>query len=226
MKLRVAALAGLLALFVCASAQAAPVTVDLRIEGEDETIFEGRVGTDGHSIEQDGSGPHPCDGTNGGLNPTPGPTMTSALDDAVAWDGRWAESLQDFTINRIGTDEADLEENQFWGYALNWRFSELGGCQQQVRAGDDILFAYDYFSKELLLRLRGPRRVREGRVFRMRVTDGPTGDPVRGARVLNRRTNARGYVRLRVVGPGVLLVKAEHPNGVRSNGIPLRVVRR
>jgi hypothetical protein len=225
MKLRVAALVGLLAATACAPASAAPVTVDVRVEGEDETVFEGRVLTDGHSIEQDGSGPHPCDGTNSGVNPTPGPTMTSALDDAVAWDGRWTDSLQDFAINRIGPDRNDAGANQFWGYALNWKASELGGCQQQVKAGDDVLFAYDFFSKKLLLRLSGPRRVEQRERFRVRVIDGSTGDPVRGAFVAGRRTNRRGFARVSLVGTGLIVLKAAHSNGVRSNALPVRVTR-
>jgi hypothetical protein len=223
MKLRVAALAGLLAATACAPASAAPVTVDLRVEGLRETIFEGRVQTDGHSIEQDAAGPRPCDGTNGGVNSTPGPTMTSALDDAVAWDGTWTESLQDFQIDRIGPDRAD--SSRFWGYALNFRASELGGCQQQVKAGDDILFAYDFFSKTLLLRLSGPRRAEAGERVRVRVVDGATGNAVRGARVGGRTTDARGYARVRARRSGVLSLKAEHPNGVRSNALSVRVSR-
>ena len=226
MKLRIAALVGLVLATATAQAYAAPVTVGIRIEGEEETIFEGTVRTDGHSIEQDASGPHPCDGTNAGTNPTPGPTLTSALDDTMAWDGRWSEGLQDFTINRIGTDATDLDANQFWGYALNWKSAELGGCQQQVRSGDEILFAYDFFSKTHLLRLTGPRRVTSGEPFSVRVTDGQTGDPVRGAFIFDKRTNKRGRVRVTLVNRGVLLAKAEKPDSVRSNTLPIRVTRR
>jgi hypothetical protein len=223
MKLCVAALVGLLAATACAPASAAPVTVDLRVEGQDETLFEGPVRTDGHSIEQDGSGPHPCDGTNGGANPTPGPTMTSALDDAIAWDGTWTESLSDFLITRVGPDRAD--SNRFWGIALNFRPAERGGCQQQLQAGDDVLFAYDFFSKQLLLRLSGPRRAEAGERVRVRVVDGASGNPVRGATVGGRTTNARGFARVRARRPGRLLLKAEHPNGVRSNALSVRVRR-
>ncbi len=62
----------LAALAAATSAAAAPVTVNLRIEGSSSTIFEGPVTTDAKTI-----GGHPCDGTNGGANATPGPTMTS-----------------------------------------------------------------------------------------------------------------------------------------------------
>ena len=225
MKHRTCALALALAALACAPAAAAPVTVDLRVEGKTDTIFEGRVKTDGHTIEQDRSGPHPCDGTNGGTNPSPGPTLTSALDDAIAWDGSWSDSLSDFSINRIGPDAVNPEANAFWGYALNYRAAEVGGCQQQVKSGDDVLFAYDFFSAQRLLRLSGPRRVRDGQLFRVRVTDGVTGAPVRGATVLRKRTDSRGYVRRRLTGTGRFLAKAEQRGAIRSNALIITVVR-
>ena len=52
----------LVALLACATARAAPVTVNLRVEGATSTIFEGPVTTDGKVINK-GDGPHPCDGT-------------------------------------------------------------------------------------------------------------------------------------------------------------------
>ena len=119
-----------------------------------------RSRTDGHTIEQDKNGPQPCDGTNGGANPTPGPTVTSALDDAVAWDGTCNPSFSDFLVNRIGSDTAT--DTQFWGTALNGTPTELGGCQVQVKTGDDVLWAYDMFSAKQFLELSGPRTARAG----------------------------------------------------------------
>lgn len=221
---------GLAALFLalaCAPALAAPVTVNLRVEGEDRTVFEGRVRTDGHMIEQDSAGPKPCDGTNGGAQPTPGPTMTSALDDAIAWDGTWTESLQDFQIDRIGPDRADVSANKFWGYAINFRASDVGGCQQPVRSGDHVLFAYDFFSLQEILRLSGPKRVVAGRTFRVRVVDGRDGDPVRNARVGGVRTDSSGRATLRASSrPGKTReLKAERSGAVRSNELRVRSVR-
>ena len=52
-----AALTAVVLAFGAGSASAAPVVVDLRVEGAEETIFEGTVRTDGHAIEQDRKGP-------------------------------------------------------------------------------------------------------------------------------------------------------------------------
>ena len=86
------------ALVAAAPALAGPVTVNLRIEGSSSTIFEGPVTTNAKTLTKDASGPHACDGTNGGANPTPGPTMTTALDDGsiaggFTWAGTWFDSF-------------------------------------------------------------------------------------------------------------------------------------
>ena len=63
-------------------AQNEPTLVNLRIEGPFKTIFEGNILTRGHSVTTISGGTHHCDGTNNNANPLPGPTCTSALDDA------------------------------------------------------------------------------------------------------------------------------------------------
>ena len=223
MKSRTGTLAVLALALAAPSAAAAPATVDLRVEGEEQTIFEGTVRTDGHAIEQDKSGPQPCDGTNGGANPTPGPTVTSALDDAVAWDGTWNASFSDFLIDRIGSDKAT--DTQFWGTALNGTPTELGGCQVQVKTGDEVLFAYDMFAAKQFLELSGPRTARLNRPFRVKVTDAKNGDkPVKGANVGGvAKTNAKGVATIVATERGPLLAKAERRGAVRSNALVVRV---
>jgi hypothetical protein len=222
MKSRITAATAVVFALAAGSAQAAPVVVDLRVEGAEETIFEGTVRTDGHAIEQDASGAQPCDGTNGGANPTPGPTVTSALDDAVAWNGNWNPSFSDFLVSRIGPDKAT--DTQFWGTALNGTPTELGGCQVQVKQGDDVLWAFDLFSKRQFLELSGPRTARVGRTFRVRVTDAKNGDrPVKGATVGGAKTDARGYARLEAEERGTAVLKAERRSALRSNAVLVRV---
>ena len=222
MKSVIGALTALVLALAVSSANAAPVTVDLRIEGSQSTIFEGTVRTDGHAIEQDRSGPQPCDGTNGGANPTPGPTVTSALDDAVAWDGTWNPGFSDFLVNRIGPDAAS--DTQFWGTAVNFTDLQVGGCQARVRSGDEVLWAYDLFSKKQYLKLTGPRVVRRGNRFRVRVVDAKANDkPVRGAVVRGVRTNAKGLVTFRATKRGQVRLKATRTGALRSNALFLRV---
>ena len=82
-----AGLAGLvLALLLTAPAVAAPVTVDLRIEGANATLFEGKVTTDVRGFRFSGDPvEHVCDGTaaNSGPSQTPVPTRGAALAEAA-----------------------------------------------------------------------------------------------------------------------------------------------
>lgn len=228
MKTRIGTLAVLTAALAWAPAYAAPVKVKLRVEGAAKTIFEGRVTTDVHPVTADESGPHKCDGTNGGASETPGPTATGALDDGsqaagFSWRGSWSDSFEDFVVERIGPDRST--SSQFWGVAVNREPLEVGGCQYKVASGDEVLWAYDMFSKQYILGLSGPRSVRAGSRFRVTVVDGPTGDRVAGARVGGRTTNSRGVAVLRLRRPGVRRLKADHADAVRSNALRVRVVR-
>ncbi len=229
MKTRIGTLAVLTALLACAPAYAAPVKVKLRVEGATKTLFEGRVVTDAHPVTGDGSGPHKCDGTNGGAHPTPGPTATGALDDGsdsfnFSWSGSWSDSFEDFVVNQIGPDTATA--TRFWGLVLNGKDTELGGCQTPVAAGDEVLYAYDAFGKEHILLLSGPAATRVGKRVSLKVVDGRTGDAVEGATVGRKQTNAKGVVRMRFRARGIRRLKARHPDAVRSNQVRIKVQRR
>src|SRR4051812_34850805 len=168
-----------------AAAQAAPTKVKVRVEGATKTLFEGAVTTDAHPVDGgDGSGPHVCDGTNGGAATTPGPTATGALDDAaklanLSWSGSYDSSFSDFVVGKIGPDTAS--STRFWGVAVQSKSLEVGGCQYKVSPGEEVLWAYDLFSKKHILRLNGPKRVRAGKAFTVKVVDGQDNKPVAGA---------------------------------------------
>jgi hypothetical protein len=222
MKSRIGALTALVFTLASANAMAAPADVTVRVEGAETTIFEGTVRTDGHQIEQDKNGPQPCDGTNGGANPAAGPTVTSALDDAVAWDGTWNSSFSDFLINRIGSDKAT--DSKFWGTALNGTPTEAGGCQVQVKNGDEVLWAFDMFSAKQFLKLTGPKTAKVGKAFKVKVVDVKNGNkPVKGANIAGIKTNAKGVATLVGNEKGLLLAKAERRGAVRSNALVVRV---
>ena len=209
---------------------AAPTTVQLRVEGESSTIYEGPVTTDGRAIQKDPSGPHPCDGTNAGKNPSPGPTITSALEDAsvtndFSWGGTWNQSFQDFFIDRIGPDANKADFSKSWSYSLNGKAVEVGGCQQRVQAGDRVLFAYGAFGSPLL-ELSGPSRVAAGQPFTLLVRqydEKGAATPASGARVAGRATGADGRVGLRFASAGTRRLKAGRAGSVRSNALDICV---
>ncbi len=102
-------------------AAAAPVSVNVRVEGANRTIFDGPVTTDGHAVTTPSSGgAQTCDGTNAGAHPSPGPVATAALDDAArlnsfTWDGTYNVQFSDFFLARIGDETAD-PNSEFWSF--------------------------------------------------------------------------------------------------------------
>ena len=209
-----------------ATAAAATTTVTVRIEGPSKTIFEGPVTpafqtVDGH----DGKGPQKCDGTNGGANPTPGPTATGVMDTAVrgsgrSWQGDFSSSFQDFVVNRIGPTAAT--STQFWGVAVDGKSLEVGGCQAIVKPGQEVLWAFDSFGKKLL-HASGPHTVHVGKAVSVKVIDTDKGKPVGGAKIGGATTNANGIAKLRFTHKGTRRLKATAPKSIRSNALVVKV---
>lgn len=239
MNTRNGGLAVLIAALACAApATASPTKVKVRVEGNTKTIFEGTVTSDGHQLTKDATGPHACDGTNGGVNAAPGATMTAALDDATKlagldWGATWDDGFQDFFVNSIGPDAATA--SKFWGYALDGVPTSVGGCQQQVKAGDEVLFYYGGTFK-YILHANGPSKVRAGKAFHVKVVAYETTydaafnattvkKPIAGARVGGKRTNAHGIATLRYRRSGTKRLKARRASSVRSNQVKVKVLK-
>jgi hypothetical protein len=208
------------------AAVAAPVSVNLRVEGATHTIYDEQITTDGHAVTTQKGGTHVCDGTNGGANPSPGPTGTAALDDGArlgrfGWDGPFFDGFGDFAVERVGADVAT--STQFWGLLLNYDFTSVGGCQQRIAEGDQVLWAYDAFSKVRALKLAGPTVATTGVPVPLRVTDGKSGAPQAGAVVGGATARADGMAMPVFNTPGVYSLKAEKEKSVRSNGLKLCV---
>jgi hypothetical protein len=243
-------LISLLALAISAAvAAAAPITVNLRVEGSSTTLFEGAVSTDaipaapGISTPSSG-GAHPCDVKDNGGNEGFGAaaaTPTAALYDAalsqgLAFDASWVGSLNDFFVLRVGNDvNGGAPEFPSWGYAVNSTTAGVGGCQFQLASGSEVLWAYNYFNLEHLLSLAGPSSVNAGTPFTVHVADGRTGEPVPGAAigVLNAgvtttipsspSTDSSGNATIVLSGNGMATLKATEPKSVRSNGLAVCV---
>ena len=211
-----------------AMASAAPVTVNVRIEGIRTTLFEGKVTTDVHPVDSgDGSGAHKCDGTNGGANPTPGPTLLGAFDTAVhkagiTWQGDYFADFEDFGINRVGPDSSDTKNNRYWGQVLNYKDTQVGGCQQRIVAGDQVLVAFNSFGRPKL-RLTAPKQATVGSPVTLTVVDGETGKPFAGALVRGKATGPQGHVKVTFSKAGVRRFKARSKDAIRSNQARVQV---
>lgn len=213
-------------------ASASPTVATVRVEGATRTIFEAPILTDGHTVTTSSGGTHVCDGTNNGANPTSGPSATGALDDAAAaqaftWDGTFFTSFDDYFITRIAEDSQT--STQFWGILLNYQFTPVGGCQQRIHLGDDVLFAFDAFNKQHFLKLTGPHVARTGQPISVTVTDGQNGQPIPGATVgpINNTasvtTDASGRADVTFQNQGLKGLKAERTDSIRSNALRVLV---
>ena len=221
-----------LTLFALAAAPAAvavPVTVDLRVEGVSDTIFDDSVVTDAHRTTTPSDGvARPCDGTNSGGTPTP--TAIGALDDGskaagFAWDASWDDGFGDYyPFLRIGSETID-SSSHYLAFYLNWVYAEFGGCTQSVKQGDEVLFAHSNFSQSKVLRLNGPTTATNGQSVTVHVEefDGVKGTPASGATVLGATTGADGSATLSFAEEGIYRLKAERADAVRSNAVVLCV---
>jgi hypothetical protein len=154
-------LAAVVALTNCGPALAAgPALVNVRIEGATQTLFEGPVQANGGYIQASSDDQaRLCNGTNNDENPTPGATATIAAVDAMqsvgqTFDGQWYPDFDDYFITRWGPDSQNANAYDYWGILLNDVFTEVGGCQQEVSNGDDVLWAYDAFHQRGFLQLQ------------------------------------------------------------------------
>jgi hypothetical protein len=216
-------------LAVASPAGAVPTFVHVRIEGATRTIFEGPIfveGRAGRTITTETGGTHKCDGTNDGANAEPVPVPTAALADVATlahftFDAEYFPSLEDYFVTRIAEDAETSTE--FWGTLVNDQFTPVGGCEFALHNGDEVLFAFNAFNAEHILKLTGPHIQFGGHSLTFKVTDGSTGEPVAGALVAPQKTttgattNANGEATI-TLKRGVSLLKASKSESIRSNG--------
>jgi hypothetical protein len=221
---KVHSLAALLAatavLVAAPTSSAAPATVNLRIEGSTTTPFEAPVTTDAKTIQG-----HVCDGTNGGANPAPGPTMMGALDDAsltgaFSWVGSWNDGYQDFFVTKIGADDTPSDFARSWALLLNWKIAPEGGCHMRVQSGDDVLWAFTNYAEPFLQLSGAPTRAATGESFQVTVDQNDGNGlrtPAPGASVAGSTTDATGHATISFADAGTHTFKASAPNTIRSN---------
>jgi hypothetical protein len=212
----------LLSLAAAPAATAAPVGVIVRAEGASTTILEAPVTSDGHDVTTPSGGTHPCDGTNNGAYPSPGPTPTAALDDAtraagISWDADWFDSFNDFIVSRVANESAT--SSQFWGLIVNGKFSNSGGCQVRLSQSDEVLYAFDAFSKSAILRLAGPGTATVSQPINVTVTDTQSDTPAANASVQGTTTGADGVAAVTFGQEGIYRLKAERADAIRSNAL-------
>ena len=201
----------------------------LRIEGVQQTYFAGQVDTTVHQVMG-----HECDGLNNGDTKGysgPGPTEVGALDDAASangftWSGTWDNTFQDFSIDTIAGETPD-QSQAFWYQVRNWNGLDVGGCQQQVQSGDNLVIAVsrfggppDYKSWPLLELSGVPATAATGQSFTAHVDEHDgygTTVAGSGASVGGATTGADGNAVVSFGSPGNYTLKATRANSIRSN---------
>jgi hypothetical protein len=226
MRRRSLGLAAVIAAVAATPALAAPVTVNLRIEGPTRTLFEGPVTTDVRPFQFTGDPvSHVCDGTAANMGPstTPSPTRGAALAAAAAqapftMTGSWFDSLGSPSFSEIAGENVafDTATNRYLVEYRSGTPSSLGACAEAVSTGDDVLFAYGT-GTEPLLKLNGPSTAAPGAPVTVKVTTWD-GSPVADASVEGHASGTDGAV---VVGPydarGNHDLKASKDGTIRSN---------
>jgi hypothetical protein len=207
-------IAGLIAI-AAPPATAAPVTVNLRIEGPSKTLFEGPVTTDARPFHFSGDIDHEC----GEPAVTRGAVVTAASDAApFTTKGTWFDAFGSPSFSEIAGENVDFNgaTNRYLVEYLNGTPSQVGSCDETVAPGDSVLYAYGTGS-EPLLALGGPEKVKPGERATLTVTAGRTA--VAGATVDGAQTGADGTVTVGPLTRGDHVYKAIKDGSIRSNAV-------
>jgi hypothetical protein len=222
-----ATLAAFVVLCAAGSAAAAPVTVNLRIEGSTKTLYDGPITTDAETINTPSGGQHACDGTNDGGTTTGGTPTTAAYDAAkqlsAAFDGTYSG---DYFVTQIGDDAMPASFDPSWSWWVNYSYGPTGGCGYVMQPNDQILWSFGHYSDSALKLSGTPGRAATGESFTVHVDqytqDQNTFQTVRsdatGASVGGGSTDASGNAVVSFANAGTYTLKATRQNSVRSNG--------
>jgi hypothetical protein len=217
-----------LALLPAAPAGAAPVTVNLRIEGATRTLFEGPVTTDVRRFQFSGDpNTYECDGlAPAGSSTTPVPTRGAAITAAaqagqLTMTGTFDTTYQSPIFATVDGENVTYDSNtgKYLAEFKNGQPSQTGACGDPLSNGDDVLFAYATPS-DTVLQLSGPATAAPGTPVVLHVTNRADGSPVAGAAVAGSTSGSDGAV---TVGPfsttGPQDLKASESGAIRSNRV-------
>ncbi len=209
--------AGLLAV-AGAPALAAPVTVDLRIEGGTRTLFEGPVTTDVRPFNFTGGEPHEC-----GATVTSGQVIAAAAERTpFAIAGAWNDGFGSPSFESVAGEDVRFNGERYLAEYKNGVAPDAGSCDVAVQSGDRVVFAFAAFGDKVLA-LSGPAAAKPGETVTLKVTEAATGAAVEGAGIAGARSGADGSATVGPLSAGVHDFKAELAAHVRSNRVRVTV---
>ena len=208
------------------SAAAAPVSVNLRVEGASSTIFDGPVTTDGHSSQpRRPAGPSPATAPTPGPSRPPVPTATAALDDGAringfAWDADWFSSFSDFSVKQVAGEAANT--TQFWGHR-ELAGGHRGRLPDAAQGGDEWYGPSTPSARRPSCGYRSDTATIGTPVSFRRPTPGRPRRAGRRALVNGTPTGSNGVATVTFPAEGIFRIKADRANALRSNSIRICV---
>ena len=124
--------------------------------------------------------------------------------------------MDDFLVTRVG--DSTISSTHSWWFLVDFQARYTGGCMQQVKEGQHLLWAYAP-EDSTYLKLEGPETVTSGTRVTYTVTNGKNHKPVEGALVDNVTTNAHGEASITFTQSGEYTFKATRSDSVRSNAL-------
>jgi hypothetical protein len=221
------ALAGVLAflfasLLLSATVSAAPITVNVRVEGLTQTLLQPtEVTTTSAPVIKDGE--HACSGTS----------AAGALQLATSgnWNGTWYSGLG-YSVETIEGQSYPFTQPYYWSFWLDNKPASTGICEAELNSGDSVLFFPECFSETMgvcppspnPLGIEAPAVAEVGRPVVITVTSyaNATGasSPAPGATVaaeaVSASTDSSGHATLAFPGPGKFTLHATAPGSVRT----------
>jgi hypothetical protein len=199
----------------------APVTV--RVEGLNRTLLKPTDAmTHAGSLTLFGAPSGKCSDAS----------AAGALDAAThhRWTGTWETSFNDYEVTSILGEAHTFSSKDFWEIFVNNVAAQTGACEIKLTPGEQLLFAaVPDKGVEYPILLDAPRNARVGIPFAVRVLARTAAGlkDLAGAHVtgggVDVRTGERGLARITPRSAGVLVLRATHPDYIRSSTFPVRV---
>jgi hypothetical protein len=233
LRLSLALLAALVCLLLGAPAALAgtPATVTVRVLGQ-ASNYEAltpltQVTTTTVPVTKDGGS---CSGTS----------AAGALELATGgdWEGTWSAKYSDYEVTSIDKLSFPFEENApanyYWSFWLNDTYEEVGICEAELEAGDQVLFVPSCYGTSCppaathLLGIEAPAAAEVGKPVTVTVNAYPAAggapSPAAGVTVqgggASAETNSEGHASLTFSGDGTYLVRASGPAGEEPRSLP------
>jgi hypothetical protein len=203
---------------------ASATTVSVRSEGASKTLLPttSTVVPASGSVTKGGAPAGAC----------PAASAAGALDVATKgnWVGKYFAGTGIF-VNAILGESYASSKSSFWGFWVNYKFSQLGICATTLHPGDRVLFApHPDTGKAFPLALTVSGKKKVGKTIKVKVvwySDAGVAKPLAGAHVsygaASKTTNSKGIVKIKIKKTGTLKLGATDTGYIRAAVVKVHV---